>query len=259
MKQDAAIRIPLYSSTRLAEDMIERAGTVYDLFQVLKRVGADFCLPNFIVTAAPGRGITKTAIRVVLTNWDNELLHRCAQDRIFEQPLFTHPQISVLPSTAKCADFLVIPKFVELHGTLSHLIARGHDTYGHFPVRADKGIRGGITFTGVRERVTQQEMIHLEHITRLAFVKLMCLSADVVGNNPLSRREVDCLRLTGEGLSVSEVARAIDVSHHTVHYHLTNAVRKLDARNKVHAIIIALEKGWLGISPEPASGGQCCE
>lgn len=247
----------MYSSTRLAEGMIKEAGTVYDLFQVLKRVGADFCLPNFIVTVAPGRGITKAAIRVVLSNWDNELLQRCTQDRIFEQPLFTHPQISVLPTTARCADFLVLPKFAEIHGTLSHLIARGHDTYGHFPVRADKGIRGGITFTGVRERVTQQEMIHLEHITGLAFVKLMCLTADAAGKNPLSEREIDCLRLTGEGLSVSEVARAIDVSHHTVHYHLTNAVRKLDARNKIHAIIIALENGWLGISAQPESGYGC--
>lgn len=247
MKQDAAIKIPLYSSTRLAEDKLERAGTVYDLFQVLKGIGADFCLPNFIVTVAPGRGFTKAATRVVLTNWDNELLHRCTQDRIFEQPLFTHPQISVLPSTAKCADFLLLPKFAGLHGTLSHLIACGHDTYGHFPVHADNGIWGGMTFTGVRGCVTQQEMIHLEHITGLAFVKLMCLTADAVGNNPLSEREIDCLRLTGEGLSVTEVARAIDVSHHTVHYHLTNAVRKLDARNKIHAIVIALEKGWLGI------------
>ena len=36
-------------------------------------------------------------------------------------------------------------------------------------------------------------------------------------------------------------ARAIDVSHHTVHYHLTNAVKKLDAKNKIHAATMAAD------------------
>ncbi|MFZ2101762.1 MAG: helix-turn-helix transcriptional regulator [Oricola sp.] len=246
MKQDAAIRIPLYSSTQIAESMIESAKTAYDLFQVLKRVGADFCLPNFIVTVASKHGLAKPAIRVALTNWDNELLQRCAEDKIFEQPLFTHPQVSVLPSTAKCSDFLVLPKFVGLYKTLTNLIVRGHDTYAHFPVHAENGVWGNITFTGGRERVTQQEMIHLEHIAGLAFVRLMCLDSDADGDNPLNKREIECLGLSGAGLSVSEVASAIDVTAHTVHYHINNAVRKLKARNKVHAIVIALEKGWLG-------------
>ncbi len=235
----------MYESTRRAEEMLDAAGTVYDIFQVLKRIGTEFCLPHFLVTGAPRPEPRQFANRVKLTNWDNELLQLCIEEKVFEQPLFTHPRISVLPSAASCSDFIEAPRYAALHSTLRHLINRGHDTFAHFPVMADNGVWGGITFTGSREPVTKQEMIHLEHIAALTFVKLVSLSGVEDEENPLNRREIECLRLTADGMSVKDIAVNVEISVHTVQYHINNAVRKLDAKNKVHAIAIALGKGWL--------------
>lgn len=59
----------------------------------------------------------------------------------------------------------------------------------------------------------------------------------------LTRRERDCLILTGHGHSEKEVALALDISPNTVRVHIENIKRKLGASNKSHALILALLNG----------------
>lgn len=59
----------------------------------------------------------------------------------------------------------------------------------------------------------------------------------------LSDQERRTLRLVAEGLSNREVGERLDVQEKTVKYHLTNILRKLRARNRVEAVLIA-KKGW---------------
>jgi two-component system response regulator DesR len=62
---------------------------------------------------------------------------------------------------------------------------------------------------------------------------------------PLTSRELDVLRLTADGCSTVEVAARLYLSAGTVRNYLTNIVTKLNARNRVDAIRIARETGWL--------------
>ena len=62
---------------------------------------------------------------------------------------------------------------------------------------------------------------------------------------PLTGREVDVLRLTAEGYGTVEVAAQLYLSAGTVRNYLTNVVAKLNARNRVDAIRIATDSGWL--------------
>ena len=74
---------------------------------------------------------------------------------------------------------------------------------------------------------------------QLAFAAL-----DVAGN-PLTDRESDVLRLTASGAEPTEVAERLGLSYGTVRNYLATAVTKLGARNRVDAIRIASEAGWL--------------
>jgi two-component system response regulator DesR len=74
---------------------------------------------------------------------------------------------------------------------------------------------------------------------QLAFAAL-----DVAGN-PLTERECDVLRLTASGAEPTEVAERLGLSYGTVRNYLAAAVTKLGARNRVDAIRIASEAGWL--------------
>jgi two-component system, NarL family, response regulator DesR len=65
------------------------------------------------------------------------------------------------------------------------------------------------------------------------------------GSSPLTPRERDVLAMSVRGASVEEVARSLHLTNGTVRNHLSIAIQKLNARNRVEAARIAEEKGWL--------------
>ena len=65
------------------------------------------------------------------------------------------------------------------------------------------------------------------------------------GSSPLTPRERDVLAMSTRGASVEEIARSLHLTNGTVRNHLSIAIQKLNARNRVEAARIAEEKGWL--------------
>ena len=65
------------------------------------------------------------------------------------------------------------------------------------------------------------------------------------GENPLSSRERDVLAASLFGASVADIATQLSLSEGTVRNHLSAAMQKLDARNRMEAARLAEQKGWL--------------
>ncbi|MDA7966251.1 LuxR family transcriptional regulator [Ruegeria sp.] len=61
--------------------------------------------------------------------------------------------------------------------------------------------------------------------------------------SPLTVRERECLVWVSQGLTSEEIADRVFLSVSTVNYHLGNVVRKMSARNRHHAALLALAKG----------------
>ena len=61
----------------------------------------------------------------------------------------------------------------------------------------------------------------------------------------LTEREIDVLRTAAGGGSTSDIAKALNLSPATVRNYLSRAFDKLGARNRVDAVRIARESGWL--------------
>ncbi|WP_172381336.1 DNA-binding response regulator [Streptomyces sp. MNP-20] len=79
---------------------------------------------------------------------------------------------------------------------------------------------------------------------RLVDPQLATLMWDV-GENPLSEREAEVLRYVAQGAEPIEIATALQLSVGTIRNYLTAVVAKLNARNRVDAVRIATETGWL--------------
>ncbi|HEV3229613.1 MAG TPA: response regulator transcription factor [Solirubrobacteraceae bacterium] len=84
----------------------------------------------------------------------------------------------------------------------------------------------------------------------------LLLSSPATSRVPqLSPREREIMHLMAEGLTAEAIADEIDISVETVRTHVRNAIRKLKARNRVHAIALALERGEITLDEIGPSGG----
>jgi two-component system response regulator DesR len=65
------------------------------------------------------------------------------------------------------------------------------------------------------------------------------------GENPLTPRETDVLRVARDGGTVADIAAALHLSEGTVRNHLSAAIGKTGARTRADAVRIAGSNGWL--------------
>ncbi len=73
----------------------------------------------------------------------------------------------------------------------------------------------------------------------------LALAALSDGDNPLTAREREVLRASLEGSSIADIAMKLYLSEGTVRNHLSIAIQKLNAHNRMEAARLAQEKGWL--------------
>lgn len=88
---------------------------------------------------------------------------------------------------------------------------------------------------GVRKLVRGQRFVDPE-------LALVALEA---GDNPLTPREMQVLHLAADGVPTRDIAYRLSLSVGTVRNHLSAITSKVGARNRIDAIRIARESGWL--------------
>jgi two-component system response regulator DesR len=65
------------------------------------------------------------------------------------------------------------------------------------------------------------------------------------GDSPLTAREADVLRAAESGIPTDQMASRLSLSSTTVRNYLSNAISKVGGRNRIDAIRIARNAGWL--------------
>ena len=75
-------------------------------------------------------------------------------------------------------------------------------------------------------------------------------TADATNPFDLTRLELIGLTLAANGLATSEIASRLSLSEAEIEMALDDARRKLDARNRAHAVTIAVRKGLIGIEAQ---------
>ena len=67
--------------------------------------------------------------------------------------------------------------------------------------------------------------------------------AEHAADDALSPREIDVLRLIGEGNANKQIADKLSIGETTVKNHISNILSKLSANDRAHAVTIALQRG----------------
>jgi DNA-binding CsgD family transcriptional regulator len=84
-------------------------------------------------------------------------------------------------------------------------------------------------------------------------------AACLCGSRHLTLREIDVLLRTAAGMSASQIAASLHISHRTVEYHVAAMLKRIGAQNSVEAVARCYSVGIL--IPEewpPQWSGQFC-
>ena len=90
-------------------------------------------------------------------------------------------------------------------------------------------------FNGIRRVANGERVIDTDLVA----------AAIETGATPLTQREADVLRAAATGGSTNDIATQLALSPATVRNYLSNAISKVGARNRLDAIRICREAGWI--------------
>lgn len=112
------------------------------------------------------------------------------------------------------------------------------------------GARGFLPRTGNAERVAAAAraaaagLLVLDPAFTIAVLPARDRDAEAIVED-LTRRELDVLQLLAEGLSNKEIAERLSITDHTVKFHVTAILSKLDAHSRTEAVTRAARLGLI--------------
>jgi two-component system response regulator DesR len=114
---------------------------------------------------------------------------------------------------------------------------------GYLRRALEAGVRGYLLKDAPAENLAAA--IRVVHGGGRAIAPELALESWSAGQDPLSDRERQVLRLAGEGKTSGEIARLVHLSEGTVRNYLSEAISKLNAGNRIEAYRMARNAGWL--------------
>ena len=165
-------------------------------------------------------------------------------DQIVQTALETRPDVAVVDIDLPGVDGLTAAE--QLHQRLPEcrtLVLTGLSQPGNLLRALKVHVRGFIVkdapaetlADGVRRVARGERVIDPELVA----------AALETGTSPLTAREADVLRVAEGGLPTDQIAVQLSLSPATVRNYLSNAISKVGGRNRIDAIRIARNAGWL--------------
>jgi len=154
------------------------------------------------------------------------------------------PDVVVLDIDLPGVDGLTLARQIKLtHAGTRILVLSALDRPGVVREALDAGVRGflpkGVSVDTLVSAIRQVDQ------GGLAISPTLLATAMQGGRNPLTEREQAVLRRVAAGKTAKDVSRELHMAVGTARNHMTRILHKLGARNRVEAIRVAQEAGWL--------------
>ena len=72
---------------------------------------------------------------------------------------------------------------------------------------------------------------------------------------PLTQRERQILTFVADGNTNKQIAGILDISEQTIKNHVSAILRKLNANDRAHAVVLAIRRGWISLGETRAEIG----
>ena len=170
-------------------------------------------------------------VNVVLTETQNGTMDGVQATRLIKDKF---PAVTVLVLTENLNDSYVIDAIHAGAGGYIFLKDMSPEVLLHSIHRA---VEGGTQMTTALLRTAVEDLLQNDRRT---------LAERTTETAHLTEREVDVLRLMGNGDSNNTIAATLGISVDTAKKHVGNVIGKLQAHNRTHASIIAAQAGIVG-------------
>lgn len=225
------------------DELIEKArsaesesGLMTLLKESVGEIGFEKCAYGLRVPSSSG----EPEIRMDNNYPDRWVEEYAANGFVFKDPTVINGMRSTFPMIWNDELFQSTPDLWE--GAKSFGLRHGWSQSYHMK----SGAAGLITFVRSHDTLTQEELrvrspylIYLSHIIhdRIERLNLDLITSKVA---ELTLREKEILKWTADGKTSAAIASTMNLSTNTVNFHLKNAIKKLDASNKVSAVARAI-------------------
>ena len=122
-----------------------------------------------------------------------------------------------------------------------------------FPVFNRSGLNGFLCVAGNPQDFGPTEIALLDAVAKRMLTKLqggntengMPSSSSSINGVGITRRELQTLKYIAEGMTSNDISKLMEISNHTVDWYMNGLQEKLNARNRQHAVAIALRTGLI--------------
>jgi DNA-binding CsgD family transcriptional regulator len=228
-----------------AEPGVIRLDTLPDIVRKLRRMTDDIGASRFSVCFVAPRAEQRRIIPCLDTDYpgtaeETKLLAAMLDDR-FAKRLTT----SLVPLWWSKTEAPVLAEFPDQLYLAERIDPPAGPRAGvALPLTVEHGPEGVMFFTGDSISVSMDALCDL-HARCIGLFSTIARLKPVTGSDipSISRRELECLMLTANGLTSEEIAAKLGLSVHTANQYLTNTTRKLNAVNRMQAVAKALRMG----------------
>lgn len=114
------------------------------------------------------------------------------------------------------------------------------------PLLDECGHQGAVVIRGNGISVEMAQLADAQARAMAVFATVAPLQpSSARGTRAMSKRELECLKLTANGQTSEEIALRLGLSVHTANQYLTNTTQKLNAVSRIHAVAKALRLGLI--------------
>lgn len=193
---------------------------------------------------------------IVACNWDQRWIERFAAKKY----IASDPTLKFLLRANRSFSWARAVEAYEDHPQFRRMQKMMQDAksfglvHGHtFPIFGRNGLMGASTLSGPDEvELSPLEMTLLESVARTTYIRLLQFDgvefADRLNEGPdivLTNREVQALSSMADGLTSPEIAERLNVAPTTIDWYGASVQEKLGARNRIHAVALAIRRGLI--------------
>lgn len=215
-----------------------------DVHVLLQRLAEAYGLPHYAIFILAPYAEDRNQLKLVLSNWQPRFAKTCEKHGLLRYS----PVVRALESDPAPLNWDLEMLFGASSGdpAIDFLNENGFQAGVYYPVQGFSSVEGVVAFAGARDILEEEAVDDLYPAALAVFGAFTaCRFEENRRNNPLSKRERECLRLAMLGKTSHEIGKILSLSEHTVSQYMNSAARKVNAVNRTHAVAVAAQLGYL--------------